>query len=70
MSHPKTEAVLAEADAELDASLGRLFELLAIPSVSTDPAYKADVDRAADWCVNELNGIGLPAANGRRPAIR
>lgn len=67
MSHPKTEAVLAEADAELDASLGRLFELLAIPSVSTDPAYKGDVDRAADWCVEELNGIGFSGGKRQTP---
>ena len=33
-------AVLARIDADLDASLERLFDLLRIQSVSTDPAYK------------------------------
>ena len=54
-------AVLAAADAGLEASLARLFELLRIPSVSTDPAYKADCRRAGQWLVDALNGLGFAA---------
>lgn len=57
----KLDAVLAHVDAELDASLERLYALLAIPSISTDPAYKAECQRAADWIATELNGIGFDA---------
>jgi hypothetical protein len=38
-------AVLAHAEADLEASLARLFELVRIPSISTDPAYKAECRR-------------------------
>jgi acetylornithine deacetylase/succinyl-diaminopimelate desuccinylase-like protein len=34
-------------------------ELLRIPSVSADPAYKGDVQRAAEWLVGEMDRIGL-----------
>lgn len=36
-----------------------LRELLCIPSVSTDPAYRADIDRAADWVAGRLGALGL-----------
>ena len=35
------------------------LELLRIPSVSTDPAYKADLERCADWVVAEMARIGF-----------
>src|SRR6516165_12800425 len=37
-----------------DAALARLFELLGIPSVSTDRAFDADCRKAAAWCVAAL----------------
>ena len=55
------DAVLTTIDANLDASTQRLFELLRIPSVSTDPAYTAQCRRAADWLVGELKGLGYEA---------
>lgn len=55
-------AVLARIDAGFDASLARLFELVEIPSISTDPAYAHDVRRAAEWCARELAGIGFEAS--------
>ena len=59
------DAVLAHIDAELPKATDRLLDLLRIPSISTDPAYKADCDRAADWLVKELNGLGFDAS--KRP---
>ena len=38
--------------------LQELFELLRIPSVSADPAYKGDVRRAAEWIVEKLRAAG------------
>lgn len=66
-SHPKTAEVLARVDADLPGSLDRLFDLLRIPSISTDPAYKADVERAADWCVAALRGMGFDGGKRQTP---
>ncbi|MEM6466352.1 MAG: dipeptidase [Pseudomonadota bacterium] len=54
-------AVLEQVDADLDQSLERLFELLRIPSVSTDPAYKKPCAQAADWLVSDLQTLGFEA---------
>ena len=56
------DSVLAQVDAGLDQSLERLYQLLRIKSISTDPAYAAECRRAADWIVGELNGLGFEAA--------
>lgn len=53
--------VLARVDADLDQSLERLFALLRIPSISTDPAYDVDVARAADMLAADLKGLGFDA---------
>ena len=42
-----------------DQFIGDLQELLRIPSVSTDPAKKEDVHRAAEWIVAQLKAIGI-----------
>lgn len=55
------DAVLARIDADLPESIDRLMQLLRIQSISTDPAYKAEVDRAADWLVADLASIGIAA---------
>ena len=52
-------AVLDRIDADLDASLERLFEFLRIPSVSTDPAYREHCRLAADHVAESLAGIGF-----------
>ncbi len=39
-----------------------LFELLRIPSVSGDPAYKDDVRRTAEWLAAHLHALGLESA--------
>ncbi len=56
------EAALARADANLDGSLERLFALLRIPSISTDPANRADCARASDWLAAELTALGFAAS--------
>ncbi|MEL6952114.1 MAG: M20/M25/M40 family metallo-hydrolase [Pseudomonadota bacterium] len=63
MSHQThLDAVLARIDADLDASLERLKTFLAIPSISTDPAYDGDVARAAEWLSADLASIGFDAS--------
>ena len=54
--------VLAKIDANQTDALGRLFELLAIPSISADPAHFQDCESAADWLVRELLGLGIEAS--------
>lgn len=61
------EAVLAEVDADLDNALERLFSLLRIPSISTDPAYADDCVACADHLVADLKSIGFDAS--RRQTI-
>ena len=53
--------VLTTLDETSDAALARLFELLRIESVSTDPAYKAGCEAAAQWCADQLGDIGFDA---------
>jgi acetylornithine deacetylase/succinyl-diaminopimelate desuccinylase-like protein len=55
------DAVLDTIDANLAASTERLFDLLRIPSVSTDPAFTAECRRAADWLADQLKGLGYAA---------
>ena len=55
------ERALARLDQDADASLDRLFELLRIPSISTDPAHNYDCERAAAWLRDDLASIGFDA---------
>lgn len=59
--------VLQQADKNLDSSLERLFELVRIPSISTDPAYKADCAKAAQWLVSLLTDLGFTASVRETP---
>jgi acetylornithine deacetylase/succinyl-diaminopimelate desuccinylase-like protein len=54
--------ILAQADSNLSASLERLFDLVRIPSISTDPAYKPDCRKAAEWLVGALTELGFDAS--------
>ena len=67
MSETSLDAVLAKIDADLPQATDRLIDLLRIPSISTDPAYKADCDKAADWLVAELNALGFDASKRVTP---
>ena len=64
VSDPVSElaSVLARIDRQLPQSLERLFELLRIKSISTDPAFTNDCRQAGQWLVDELNSIGFDAS--------
>lgn len=54
--------VLDTLDQQFDASLNRLKTLLAIPSISTDPAYAAECRRTAEHLAADLRSIGFSAS--------
>ena len=56
------DSVLARIDENLDEAVERLLHFVAIPSVSTDPAFAAECRRAADWAADELASLGFAAA--------
>lgn len=58
---PKTEDVLRDIDDKFDIALGKLLELVSIPSISSEPAGKDGIVRAAEWLRRELSSIGLAA---------
>ncbi|MDR5654527.1 M20/M25/M40 family metallo-hydrolase [Ruixingdingia sedimenti] len=64
---PALAPVLARIDADLDAAVARLFDLLRIPSISTDPAHADDCQRAADWLVADLTTLGFRAEKRATP---
>src|SRR5262249_19815707 len=51
--------VLDRIDADLEKSLGRLFDFLKIPSISTDPAHKQSCQDAARFIAGDLSGLGF-----------
>jgi acetylornithine deacetylase/succinyl-diaminopimelate desuccinylase-like protein len=55
------EAVLSRIDADLDLALERLFALLRIKSISTDPTFAGDCRACAEWHVADLQSIGFEA---------
>ena len=59
--------VLDRIDETLPQALDRLLELLRIPSISTDPAFKPDCARAADWLVEDLKSLGFDASSRPTP---
>ena len=66
------DQVLAKIDADLDASLERLFAWLRIPSISTDPAYKDHCRAAAEWLKRDLDSFGFGASvreTGGHPVV-
>lgn len=56
------EQVLNSVDKNLEESISRLETFLKIPSISTDPAYKADCRVAAQWLVDQLTDLGFDAS--------
>ena len=57
----ETEAVLQRVDSRKDEHLEELRDYLRIPSISTDPEYREDVLRCADWLVARMTDAGLSA---------
>ncbi|MFN3208899.1 MAG: dipeptidase [Roseovarius sp.] len=55
------DAILNRIDAQLPDAMDRLTELLRIPSISTDPAFKQPTEDAADWLVADLRSLGIKA---------
>jgi acetylornithine deacetylase/succinyl-diaminopimelate desuccinylase-like protein len=47
------------ARTNIDRFLEELFAMLRIPSLSSDPAYAADVARMADWLAEHMRSLGL-----------
>jgi acetylornithine deacetylase/succinyl-diaminopimelate desuccinylase-like protein len=45
-----------------EAHLKEFIELLSIPSISSIPSHKADVEKAAGWIVKKLQAIGMTTA--------
>ena len=64
------DAVLSRIDQDIDQSVERLFALLRIASVSTDPAFKDQCRAAAEHVAADLKSIGFEAygaPDGRSP---
>lgn len=45
-----------------EAHLKEFVELVSIPSISSIPSHKPDIDKAANWIVNKLKAIGMTTA--------
>jgi acetylornithine deacetylase/succinyl-diaminopimelate desuccinylase-like protein len=58
----KLKPVLSALDAAFDAALERLFALMRIQSISTDPAYAKECRKAAEWLVSDLKGVGFDSS--------
>ncbi len=56
------DQVLTNVDEHLEESISRLETFLKIPSISTDPAFKADCRTAAQWLVDQLSDLGFDAS--------
>jgi len=61
------DAVLARIDDTLPQAMERLFGLMRIPSISTDPAYREDCAKAADWLAKDLESLGFQASARKTP---
>ncbi len=59
--HSSLARVISWLDENEPQSLSRLVDWLKIPSISTDPQYRVDVKRAAQWAADQLAAAGLPA---------
>jgi acetylornithine deacetylase/succinyl-diaminopimelate desuccinylase-like protein len=55
------DAVLNRIDQDIDKSVDRLFSLLRIASISTDPAFKQQCRDAAEHVAADLTSIGFTA---------
>jgi acetylornithine deacetylase/succinyl-diaminopimelate desuccinylase-like protein len=58
----KLDQVLAYLDKNLDAAVERLFALLRLQSISTDPAYKGECVKTAEHLKADIATIGFEAS--------
>ncbi len=68
----RSEDVLARIEMEQESYLDELKEFLRIPSISTDPEYREEVLRCADFVVDRMKDAGLEARlidNGGYPLV-
>lgn len=69
---PVLQGVLAHLAQDQAAAIERLCQVLAIPSISTDPAYHDSCLAAADWFADLLGEIGFTARiepTGGKPMV-
>jgi acetylornithine deacetylase/succinyl-diaminopimelate desuccinylase-like protein len=59
MSEATLRASLDHAHAHSQTFIEQYKELLRIPSIGADPAYRADVRRAAEWIAAEMERLGI-----------
>lgn len=58
---PNRDDVFDDIDLNFDVTVAKLLELIAIPSISSEPSGEAGIARAAEWLKQELGTNGLPA---------
>jgi acetylornithine deacetylase/succinyl-diaminopimelate desuccinylase-like protein len=58
MTDTSLEVTLRFADENQEANIGRLFSFVRIPSISADPAYRPQCQKAAEWIAGELRAVG------------
>jgi acetylornithine deacetylase/succinyl-diaminopimelate desuccinylase-like protein len=61
MTSRPVDRVLGHLESAESDSIDRLCEWLRVPSVSTDPAHREDVRRAAQWAADHLGESGISA---------
>lgn len=61
------DSVIGYIDSHLEPALARLFALLRIRSISTDPEFAADCMACANWLVSDLKSIGFEASARTTP---
>ena len=61
MSNAQMQPVLDRIDADLDNSLERLFSLLRIKSISSEPAFAGDCKAAAEHLARDIATLGFTA---------
>jgi len=59
--YEKVKSALAYAKTNRDHFLKDLFSFASIPSISTDPEHKADIETAALWVAQKLETMGIEA---------
>lgn len=70
---PMPTDIAAAVDRVLPGVRDTLAELIAIPSISSDPDHAADVQRSAEFVAQQLRDVGCPeveiVAEGGKPAV-